>query len=321
MSGEPQIGGLLDRLAIARFTNIGFKLNARSFAEPLDDMTGKTVVVTGATGGIGYAAAKRLAGLGAHVVVVGRSEPKLDAVTSELGGDVRGLQADLSLMADIRALAETLLETEARIDVLINNVGVLLPERRLTSEGLEMSFATNLAGHFLLTNLLLPRLIELAPARIVNVTSGGMYSAKIRPDDLQFEQREYSGTAAYASDKRGQVVLTEMWAERLAGTGVVCHVAHPGWAKTAGVQQSLPTFDKVMRPFLRTPEQGADTLVWLAAAGSPATTSGDFWFDREIAPTHMTASTVETADDRRDLWETLVAVTGSDVELTASSQP
>jgi dehydrogenase/reductase SDR family protein 12 len=316
MTGNEKIGGLRDKLSVAKFTNLGFSLNARSFDEPLGDMQGKTIVVSGATGGLGFATAQRLAGLGARVIVIGRAAQKLETAATKIAGDTHTVQSDLSLLADVRDLARTLLATEPHIDVLVNNVGVLLPEQRLTAEGLESSFATNLAGHFLLTNLLIPRLIESAPSRIINVTSGGMYSAKIRPDDLQFERREYTGTAAYASAKRGQVILTEMWAEKLAGTDVVVHVAHPGWARTAGVQQSLPTFDKLMRPLLRTPDQGADTLAWLAAAASPAATSGAFWFDRRIAPTHLTASTVESADDRQQLWATLVALTDSDVEAT-----
>jgi NAD(P)-dependent dehydrogenase (short-subunit alcohol dehydrogenase family) len=216
-------------------------------------------------------------------------------------------------MAEIRDLAERLLEHEERIDVLINNVGVLLPERMVTSEGLEETLAVDLAGHFLLTNLLIPRLVESAPSRIIEVTSGGMYSEKIRPDDLQYTRREYTGTSAYARAKRGQVILTGMWAERLEGTGVTVHAMHPGWAKTAGVAESLPTFDKVVKPFLRTPEQGADTIVWLAAADEPAQTSGSLWFDRSQVDEHIFDRTRETAADREALWEGLVELTGADL--------
>jgi NAD(P)-dependent dehydrogenase (short-subunit alcohol dehydrogenase family) len=303
----------MSKLSIAGFTNLGYHLHARSFQPIETDMSGRTVVVTGATGGLGEATASALAGMGARVVLVGRDREKLGRVTTEIGGEVSPVEADLSLMSDIRVLAARLLETESRIDVLINNVGVLLPDRRVTGEGLEMTLATNLAGHFLLTNLLLPRLTRSAPARVVNVSSGGMYSERIRPDDLQYERDEYRGAVAYARTKRGQVILTEMWAQRLRGSGVVVHAMHPGWAKTAGLEQSLPVFNKLMKPLLRSVDQGADTIIWLAAADEPALDTGRFWFDRALAPTHLTDSTHERAGDREALWKALVEITGSDL--------
>lgn len=299
-------------LTIPSFTNVGYWLHSRDHRKVDADMSGKTVVITGGTGGLGRAGAEAMAGLGARTVVVGRSVDKISTLEAETPGEVIGYQADLSLMSEIRDLADRLLDREGHIDVLINNVGVLLPERETTDEGLEKTFATDLAGHFLLTNLLIPRLVESAPARIVNMTSGGMYAERIRPDDLQFERREYKGTSAYAHAKRGQVILTGMWAKKLEGTGVTVHVMHPGWAKTAGVARSLPTFDILMRPFLRSPEQGADTMVWLAAAPEPAQTSGELWFDRETAPKHLLGNTREGEADRRRLWQALVEVTGAD---------
>lgn len=300
-------------LTIPSFTNVGYWLHSRDH-DPVDaDLSGRTVVITGGTGGLGRAGAEAIAGLGARTVVIGRSADKISAAESEIEGEVVGYEADLSLMSEIRHLGEKLAHGEPRIDVLINNVGVLLPERETTDEGLEKTFATDLAGHFLLTNLLIPRLVESAPARIINVTSGGMYWERIRPDDLQFERREYQGSAAYVQAKRGQVVLTGMWAEKLEGTDVSVHVMHPGWAKTAGVARSLPIFNTIMRPFLRSAEQAADTMVWLAAAPEPAQTSDEFWFDREVAPKHLLDRTRESREDRRRLWEALAAVTGSDV--------
>lgn len=299
-------------LSVAGFTNLGYRLHARRF-EPIDsDLEGQTVVITGATGGLGKAAALRISSLGARTVVVGRSDEKLRQAEEEIGGDVAGYRADLSLMAQVRELAETLNREERRIDVLINNVGVLLPARETTSEGLEKTLATDLAGHFLLTNLLIPRLVESAPARIINVTSGGMYSEKIRPDDLESALGEYRGPVAYARAKRGQVILTGMWAGRLGDTGVTVHAMHPGWAETSGVANSLPTFNRLMGPMLRTPDQGADTIVWLAADSEPATTSGLLWFDREPVEKHFVDRTRETVEDRRRLWKRLVELTATD---------
>lgn len=305
-------------LSIAGFTNLGFALHSKAYA-PIDvDLSGQTVVITGATGGIGRAAAEGLGQLGAKVVLVSRTQAKLDEVAAQLESEVRTIQADLALMSEVRRVAD-MLQDEARIDVLINNVGVLIPERRVTDEGLEKTLAVDLAGHFLLTNLLMTKLVDSAPSRVINVTSGGMYSERIRPDDLQFEHGTYTGTTAYARAKRGQVVLTEMWAERMAGTDVVFHAMHPGWARTDGVANSLPTFNLVMTPLLRTAHQGADTILWLAATPEPAKTTGRFWFDRREAPTHMLESTKETQEERDALWSALVSLTGVDLPAGVES--
>ncbi|HEX6146150.1 MAG TPA: SDR family NAD(P)-dependent oxidoreductase [Acidimicrobiia bacterium] len=307
----------MNRLAVAGFTNLGYLIHARGFEADHADMSGKTVLVTGATGGLGKETARVLTGRGARVIVVGRSSEKLARARDELGGGVVTLQADLSSMEEIRRLAADVIGSEPRLDVLVNNVGVLLPQRALSDEGMELTLATNLAGSFLLTNLLVPLLLRSAPARIVNVSSGGMYAERIRPDDLQYERGAYRGASAYARTKRGQVVLTEMWAERLAGSGVVVHAMHPGWVGTAGVEQSLPTFNRLMRPLLRTVAQGADTIVWLATAPEPASSTGRFWFDREVAPTHLSRSTRERPGEREALWEALTRLTGWEADRSA----
>lgn len=303
----------MNLLSIPGFTNVGYWLHSRKHQPIEADLRGRTVVITGGTGGLGRAGAEGVAALGARTIIVGRDESKLRAAETAIDGEVVGYQADLSLMSEIRDLAGRLLEQEDRLDVLINNVGVLIGQREVTAEGIEKTLAVDLAGHFLLTNLLIPRLVKDAPARIINMTSGGMYSEKIRPDDLQFEKRDYRGAPAYAHAKRGQVILTEMWAERLEGSGVTVHVMHPGWAKTSGVAASLPVFDRVMGPLLRTPEQGADTMVWLAAAPEPALRSGELWFDRRVVPKHFVDKTRETPEDRQALWDGLAELTGSDM--------
>lgn len=305
----------MSKLSIASFTNVGYRLHSRNHVELDTDMSGKTVLISGATGGLGLSTAAALSRLGARTLIVGRNSRKLELAARSIGGDVVAHHADLSLMQQVRALAELIRSTEQRIDVLVNNVGVLMPERTVTEEGIETTLATNLAGHFLLTNLLASRLIESTPARVINVASGGMYSERIRPDDLQFKNGRYTGTAAYARTKRGQVILTEMWAQRFEGTGVVVHSMHPGWARTAGVESSLPTFYRLMGPLLRTSDQGADTIVWLATAPEVVETSGRFWFDRRPAPTHILESTRESDQDRRSLWDNLVQLTRSDFAM------
>jgi NAD(P)-dependent dehydrogenase (short-subunit alcohol dehydrogenase family) len=303
----------MSKLTVATFTNLGYLIHARRFEPIQADLSGRVAVVTGANGGLGLETSRQLAAYGAHVVMVGRNKDKLQKASESIEGATSIAVADLGLLGDIRRLADHILESTQRIDILINSVGVLLPERAMTEEGLEATFVTDLAGHFLLTNLLLPRLVASAPARVINVSSGGMYSARIDPGDLQFERRRYTGTGAYASAKRGQVILTMMWASRFPDLDVTFHSLHPGWARTEGVATSLPTFNRVMKPLLRTPAQGADTIVWLATAEEPGHTSGQFWFDRSVAPIHLTESTRETAEDRVQLWQRLVDITGSDV--------
>jgi NAD(P)-dependent dehydrogenase (short-subunit alcohol dehydrogenase family) len=305
MEREGVFDAVLDKTLIG-YTRLGHAARRRRWAD-LPSMQGRTVVVTGSTGGIGRAAAERLARLGARVVVVGRSPEKVretvTAIRSERG-DAAAETADLSLMGDVHQLAGRLLAGFERIDVLVNNVGVLLPARTTTSDGLETTFATNLLGQFVLTGLLVPRLAESAPSRIINVSSGGMYTARIS-SDLESRWGDYDGRTAYARTKRGQVILSEIWAERLAGQGVTVHAMHPGWADTPGVRAGIPLFHTLTRPALRSVDQGADTIVWLAASPEAGETTGLFWHDRRSRPTHRLERTRETAEERDALWRRL----------------
>ncbi|MEX0796593.1 MAG: SDR family NAD(P)-dependent oxidoreductase [Acidimicrobiia bacterium] len=304
----------MNKLSIASFTNVGYWLHTRKFGPVEEDLTGTTVLVTGATGGIGLEVASNLSALGARVIAVGRDRHKLQALDEVMATEYRPVAADLSLMEEVRRLADDMVASE-EIDVLVNNVGVLLPEFTQTEEGLEKSFATNLAGHFVLTNAILPVMAAAGSGRVVNVSSGGMYSVRIKPAQLQAEPHRYGGSAAYAQAKRAQVILTEMWAEAVADKGVTVNSMHPGWVATSGVAYSLPTFNKVMKPFLRDVTQGADTIVWLAASDDVQGATGQFWFDRASVPTHLSDSTQETSAERSQLWDVLVEVTGSDLVL------
>ncbi len=308
----------MNKFSIASFTNVGYWLHSRKFGPVEEDLTGTTVLVTGATGGIGLEVARTLSTLGARVIAVGRDSDKLQALDAVMTGDYRPVEADLSLLEQVRHFAEDMIASE-EIDVLVNNVGVLLPEYTQTDEGLEKSFATNLAGHFVLTNAILPAMAAAGSGRVVNVSSGGMYSARIKPAQLQVDSDRYSGSAAYAQAKRAQVILTEMWAEQVADRGVTVNSMHPGWVATSGVAYSLPTFNKVMKPFLRDVTQGADTIIWLAASHDVQGATGQFWFDRGSVPTHLSDSTQETTAERAQLWDVLVDVTGSDLVLDQST--
>jgi dehydrogenase/reductase SDR family protein 12 len=192
----------------------------------------------------------------------------------------------------------------------VNNAGVLLNQRTTTAEGNETVLATNLLAPYLLTQMLLPRLRESAPSRIINVSSGGMYATGLALDDLQYEKTTYDGSRAYARTKRALVTLTEGWAEQLKNSGVVVHAMHPGWADTPGVASSLPGFRAITRRLLRTSEQGADTITWLAASGEAAKVSGVFWLDREPHVTHVLPGTDPSPPQRQQLWDSLARLTG-----------
>jgi dehydrogenase/reductase SDR family protein 12 len=308
------------------FTRIGYHCHRRRWKPLAVSLRGRTAVVTGATSGLGRAAAQQLAALGARVVLVGRNADKAEAARGEIvaatgNDDVAVALADLSLLADVRRLALRLLAEERRIHVLVNNAGVLVDPRTTTAEGNEVTLATNLLAPFLLTRLLLPRLRESAPSRIVNVSSGGMYATGLVPEDLQYERGTYDGSRAYARTKRALVVLTEMWAEELEHSGVVVHAMHPGWADTPGVAGSLPGFHALTRRFLRTADEGADTITWLAAAPEAAAVTGLFWLDREPHTTQILPGTDPSAAQRRQLWNALVRLTRSSTAGSGSRQP
>ncbi len=286
---ESATRNLLDRLVLPGalgFTRFGYKYKKRSWRALPASLEGRTAVVTGATSGLGRIAAEKLAGLGARVVLVGRNVQKLEQAVREISAEtgnknIRSELADLGLMSEVRKLAKNLLEREESIHILVNNAAVLPNKRTLTAEQLETVFATDLLSPYLLTSLLLPRLKHSAPSRIINVLSGGMYFSGIDIDDLGYANGDYDGSRAYARAKRGLMILTERWAKDLADSGVVVNAMHPGWADTPGVQDSLPGFHRLTRSVLRTPEQGADTIVWLAAAAEAGKVSGKFWLDRE----------------------------------------
>jgi NAD(P)-dependent dehydrogenase (short-subunit alcohol dehydrogenase family) len=298
----------LDLTVAPGYSRLGYAVRSRGFEE-LPRLDGKVALVTGATSGIGLATARALAELGASVHLTARDEQRGQRAAQRSGADQSWL-CDLSSLHSVRDFAERFAAEQPALHVLVNNAGVLLPERRLSVDGDELALATNVLGPFLLTGLLLPALRKGAPSRIVNVSSGGMYTQHLRAGDLQSEHGRYDGAAVYARHKRAQVVLSELCAERLAGTGVTVHSMHPGWVDTPGLERSLPRFHRLTKPALRTPEQGADTIAWLATAEEPGTGSGAFWHDRRQRPKHLLPRTRETEEERRRLWDECVRLTG-----------
>jgi retinol dehydrogenase 14 len=252
-------------------------------------MTGKTVLITGGTGGIGRAAAIRLASMGARVGITGRDRGRAQRAAAEIASEsdnatVDVFVADMSSQAEVRRLAQEVLTAYPRLDVLLNNVGGFWSHRHVTADGLEHTFALNHLAPFLLTSLLLDRLKASAPARVVTVSSGAQSMGKIDFDDLMGERR-YSGQTAYNQSKLANVMFTYELARRLSGTGVTATALHPGMTNTAfsaeDPSRAFAPLVKVIRPFMRKPEQGADTPVYLASAPQAEGLSGQYFANRE----------------------------------------
>lgn len=302
----------LDALILPSFSRIGPALRR---LDPVSErLDGRRVVITGATSGIGRSAALALAELGADLVIVGRNPSKAEAVAAAADGAPDVEIADLASMVQIRELA-TRLRSGPPIDVLVNNAGALFPDRGVTEEGIERTLATNLAGHYLLTTLLADHITD--GGRIINVSSGGAYTQRISPSMLELGGSPseggglvYDGAVLYAQTKRGQLILTERWAAEFAERHIDVNAMHPGWANTPGVEGSLPGFFRYMRPLLRTPEEGADTIVWLAASPDAAGQTGRYFLDRVPRSFHKIGRTRETAEQRQQLFDLLAALTG-----------
>ncbi|GMN60553.1 hypothetical protein TIFTF001_029650 [Ficus carica] len=180
-----------------------------------------------------------------------------------------------------------MIEVEISIATLVNNAGLLENNRVTTSEGFELNFAVNVLGTYTMTESLLPLLEKAAPdARVITVSSGGMYTAPLTTD-LQFSDAKFNGVEQYARNKRIQVALTEKWTEMYENKGIGFYAMHPGWAETPGVSRALPDFSKALSGKLRTSEEGADTVVWLALQPKEKLVSGAFYFDRAEAPKHL----------------------------------
>ena len=304
---------------VGSFSRVGIALRRQLFGwEPPPDgaLEGRTVLVTGPTSGLGRAATDAIAALGARIVLVGRSEARLAAVRDALvarHGEDRFpiVVADMGSLDSVRDAVRRVEATEARLDVLIDNAGAIFPERRLGPDGIEATLAVLVVGPFVLVSGLLPLLRRTPGARVISVTSGGMYSQKLDLDDLQSSRGSFSGSRAYARAKRAQTALVREWARRLRGTGMAFSAMHPGWADTPGLAETLPGFYRAMRPLLRTPAEGADTIVWLAADPAGAATSGALYLDRRPRPFDRIPATRLGAADRRRLWDAVVGLSGA----------
>jgi retinol dehydrogenase 14 len=283
-------------------------------------MAGKSVLVTGGTGGIGEATAVGLAALGARVGITGRDQARAVAAAAGIRAAtgspaVDAFAADMSVQAEVRRLAARVLDTYPRLDVLVNNVGGFWAHRHITADGVEHTFALNHLAPFLLTNLLLDRLIASAPARIVTVSSGAHAGGRIDFGDLQGE-RNYSGQRAYSQSKLANVMFTYELARRLEGTGVTATVLHPGVIRTSfGAEDQaahMAVMIRVARLFMKTPAQGAVTPIYLATSPEVEGVTGRYYANRK--PSTSSKASYDTAAAAR-LWQASAALAG----LTATA--
>jgi retinol dehydrogenase 14 len=269
-------------------------------------MTGKTVLITGGTGGIGKAAAIGLASMGARVGITGRDRARAEVAAADIAREsgnppVDVFVADMSSQAEVRRLADEVLAAYPRLDVLLNNVGGFWNHRHVTADGLEHTFALNHLAPFLLTSLLLERLKASAPARVVTVSSNAQAMGTIDFDDLMGEQ-QYSGSRAYNQSKLANVMFTYELARRLEGTGVTATALHPGLTSTAfsAEDPALGLLVKILRPFMKSPARGAETPIHLASSAEVEGVTGAYFADRKAKRSRE--SSYDTAAAAR-LWQ------------------
>jgi NAD(P)-dependent dehydrogenase (short-subunit alcohol dehydrogenase family) len=284
-------------------------------AQTAETLAGKTILVTGGTSGIGYIAARSLAGMGASVAIVGhhaaRARDAAARIQRETGAtNVQALVADLSSLEQVRALAEQVQQRYPRLDVLLNNAGGVFIGRQTTVDGYERTFTINHLAPFLLTNLLLDRLKADAPARIITVSSMAHQGQRIHLDDLNQERRGYSAWRAYGESKLANILFTYALARRLAGSGVTANTLHPGFVATNFARNNGPLWQFFMtlaRPFAISPERGAQTSIYLASSPEVATVSGRYFVS--CKPAHSSSASTDV-DAEEGLWRLSEQMTG-----------
>jgi dehydrogenase/reductase SDR family member 12 len=313
---------LLEVSVIGSFSRIGLAARSRLLPEFTAGtgarLDGRTVVITGATSGIGHATATGLARRGAAVHFLARDPSRAATACQRIAATSGSRQvsyglADLNEPGSVRSFAGEYLSTHDRLDVLIHNAGAIHASYRVNGAGTELTVAGQVIAPFLLTSLLLPALLAAGRSRVITVSSAGMYTQRLDPAALQTTAPGYRGVTAYAQAKRAQVALSREWARRLAGTGVACHAMHPGWVDTPGIAAALPGFHRAMGPLLRTPGEGAETIIWLATAGPARLGSGRFWHDRRPRAEYRLPWTHEAPGAAQVLWDRIESAERLDV--------
>ncbi len=298
----------LDASPFLSFDRFGFQRHAIGF-DPADleiDLYGRRCLVTGASSEIGYETALALSDLGAEVLLLCReADQGQDAVDSirDVTGNRRVHLISIDL-ADPASIDEAVSRIgKDPVDVLAHCADVLPNERVEAEGGFELAFATHLVGPHRLTRGLATALEASDDARVIWVSSGGMLTRRLNVDDTRWVDRDYDSLIAYTETKRAQVVLAELWAETFNGTSVHVNSMHPGWVDTSVMKNSVPLLHRIAKPILRTPAEGADTIVWLAASPDAGGRTGRFFFDRRAVRTHWLPATRESKEDRDRLWQ------------------
>ena len=303
---------MLDRLVVPGYTSAGFALRRRGWEEPpAEALASRHVLITGANSGIGAAAAAGTARLGATVHMLVRDlergeRARAEIAASGVSGDrLRLWSCDMSDLDEVGDLAAAFTDEVPALAGLVHNAGVLTQQRERSAQGHELTFATHVLGPLHLSRLLEPTLRAGAPASVIFVSSGGMYTARLDAADIQLEGRDFDGQRFYAHAKRIQVILAQELARQAEGSGVAYASMHPGWADTPGLRRSLPRFRRLVGPLLRDAGQGADTIVWLLATGAAARSPGALWHDRRERPVHFLPRTREEPGERAELLAAL----------------
>jgi dehydrogenase/reductase SDR family protein 12 len=306
---------ILDPSIVFSFDRTGFNRHKQSFtATDLDvDMTGRVCAVTGSNSGLGKATARAFAQRGAEVWMLCRNLERAEQARNELvtktgNPNIHVSIVDVGNLDSIRSFVEEC--PVSHIDVLVHNAGVLPSERTDSPQGIESTLATNLVGPLALTAGLMERLQSGRKPRIIWVSSGGMYSQTLRLDHLENPPGRFDGVKAYARTKRAMVMTSARLSDELQHTGIAVHCMHPGWANTKGVRDSIPGFWKVTRMILRSPEEGADTIVWLGVCDQAQQQPGLFWFDRKPRSTHLLPGTKSTQVNRDEVWQRMHELAG-----------
>lgn len=275
------------------YTQIGYRARSLFWRDPKPDFSGQTWVVTGASGGLGRFMALEAARFGATVIAVARNQSKLDQLVVD--GQARGQTSietalcDFSLQTDTQRFVRDLVARNVKIDVLVNNVGLLNHAHHITAEGREYSFATNLLSHYVLTEgLIRGNAFRMPRPLVINMTSGGGYNVALSTRALNnLDPKKYNGTLAYGWHKRAQMVLNQHWRNTYGERGFGFYVMHPGWADTDGVKTALPRFREVLKTILRDAKSGTDTAIWLAAVRPGQREEESVWFDRKQRVAHV----------------------------------
>lgn len=287
------INQLLDSSIVFSFDRSGFK---RHCQEPLKrvDLKASHGIVTGASSGIGLVVAKELLSQGMHCQLIGRDPEKLEN-NFKPSAFIECHSLDMSDLNKVYSFAQAV---KTPIDLLIHNAGDMPSTLTITKDGFEQMFASQVLAPFILTKTLSDLGKLRKGCRVIFVSSGGMYLQKLDLSDLLFQKKPYNKYTGYANAKRAQVILSDLFSKKYPQ--YLFSSMHPGWADTPGVRYSMPIFKKILNKRLRTPEEGADTILWLAT--TPEYPNGKFWFDRKIAKTTIFNFNKSSKNEDESLW-------------------